>query len=155
MAAGHGGQVLVSAASAELLAGLGGIELVDLGTHRLRGLVEAVRVFGVRAEGLGWVDRALVTAEGIRGNLPRPVDEFVGRVEELKRLAADVAPRRVVTLTGVGGVGKTRLALETAEGVGGRRSRMGCGGVIWPRSMTRQGWRRRWRRRCGIRCRPS
>jgi len=117
MAAGHGGQVLVSAATTEVLAGSPGVELVDLGAQRLRGLVEPVRVFAVRAGGLGWVDRPLVTAEGMKGNLPRPVDEFVGRVEDLKRLAADVGPRRVVTLTGVGGVGKTRLALETAEGL--------------------------------------
>ena len=114
MGAAHGGQILVSRATVEVLGRVAGIELLDLGLHRLKGLAEAMQVFGVWAEDLLWVDEPLATAEGASGNLPLPATEFVGRVAELQHRLAGLAKRRLVTLTGPGGVGKTRFAIEIA-----------------------------------------
>ncbi len=58
------------------------------------------------------VDRPLATEQVVPGNLPRPMTEFVGRVDVLQRRATDLVDRRLVTLTGTGGVGKTRTAIE-------------------------------------------
>jgi predicted ATPase len=112
MAAGQGGQVVVSEVTAALVAGTHGIWLIDLGLHRLRGLVGSTRVFGVEAEGLKWVDRPLATEEARRGNLPRPATEWFGPVGQLKQWVAELGRRRLMTLTGPGGVGKTRAAIE-------------------------------------------
>lgn len=111
MSAAHGGQVVVSSTTAELFSGQG-VDLVDLGSHRLKGLIDALRLFGVVADGLAWVDRPLVTDQDVPGNLPRLATEFVGRLDLLTQRAADLADRRVVTLTGPGGVGKTRASVE-------------------------------------------
>jgi predicted ATPase/class 3 adenylate cyclase len=110
MALGHGGQTLCSSATAEMLDGAG---LVDLGMHRLRDLSEPVRVFQV---GDG-VFSPLRSLENFPGNLPLQLSSFVGREKELSRVAKALEASRVVTLTGVGGVGKTRLALQTAAEV--------------------------------------
>jgi predicted ATPase len=109
-ALGHGGQVLCSSATAEMLDAVG---LVDLGVHRLRDLSEPVRVFQV---GDG-VFSPLRSLENFPGNLPLQLSSFVGREKELARVAKALEASRVVTLTGVGGVGKTRLALQTAAEV--------------------------------------
>jgi predicted ATPase len=105
MALGHGGQTLCSSATAELV---DGVELVDLGEHRLRDLSEPQRVFQV---GSGWF-RALRSLDGLGSNLPAQTSVFVGRELELGQVASLLAASRIVTLTGVGGVGKTRLALH-------------------------------------------
>ena len=110
MAVGHGGQLLVSAATAELLTGT---ELVDLGEHRLRDLDRPLRVFQV---GEGRFP-ALRTLDAFPGNLPLQLSSYIGREKELERAAAALADSRIVTLTGVGGVGKTRLALQVAAEV--------------------------------------
>jgi predicted ATPase/class 3 adenylate cyclase len=114
MGAARGGQVVVSELTAGLLAATPGIGLVDLGVHRLRGLVEPTRVFGLKADGLEWLDLPLVTADASRGNLPRPLTEWFGSLAVVNRRAAELGQRRLVTLTGPGGVGKTRLAIEAA-----------------------------------------
>ena len=115
MAIAHGGQILVSSAVAALLREprLTAITLHDLGEHALRGLQEPERVFAVRASGLTLSYSPLFPVAG-NGNLPQPTTSFVGRVQELKALTAELAPRRLVTLTGPGGVGKTRLSVEAA-----------------------------------------
>jgi predicted ATPase len=69
-------------------------------------------VFRVEAEGLGQFHGRLATQEAVAGNLPRPLSDLVGRALELKRLVAELGARRLLTLTGAGGVGKTRLAVE-------------------------------------------
>jgi predicted ATPase/class 3 adenylate cyclase len=107
MTLGHGGQILCSAATAEVFEGAG---LVDLGVHRLRDLSEPVRVFQVGAG----VFSPLRSLENFPGNLPLQLSSFVGRDKELARVAKALEDSRLVTLTGVGGVGKTRLALQTA-----------------------------------------
>jgi predicted ATPase len=107
MAVGHGGQLLVSAVTAELLTD---VELVDLGEHRLRDLAAPMRVFQV---GPGSFP-PLRSMDFLPGNLPQVVSALVGRVAELTAIAEAVRANRLVTLTGVGGVGKTRLALQVA-----------------------------------------
>jgi predicted ATPase/class 3 adenylate cyclase len=114
MAAANGGQIVVTDVTAGLIGETTGVGLVDLGVRRLRGLVEPTRVFGVKAQGLDWVDRPLATGEASRGNLPRPATEWFGPLASISRRAADLGRRRLVTLTGPGGVGKTRLAIEVA-----------------------------------------
>jgi predicted ATPase len=107
MDAGHGGQVLVSAATAGLLRDH---ELVDLGVHQLKGLDEPERIFQV---GRGDFP-ALRTVRPKVGNLPVELSTFVGRADEVTSIVEELDDHRLVTLIGVGGTGKTRLAVETA-----------------------------------------
>jgi hypothetical protein len=92
MAAAHGGQIVVTDATAAGLASVAGVGLIDLGVHRLRGLVEPSRVFGVKAYGWDWVNRPLVTAEASRGNLPRPATEWFGPLAAVHRRATRPTP---------------------------------------------------------------
>jgi predicted ATPase/class 3 adenylate cyclase len=114
MSAAGPGQVLCTHVTAAVIGAQPGCELVDLGDHELRGLSARVRVFGVAADGLA--TPAIVSA-GLAGNLPKPVTEFVGRRGQVQQLRSLVGPRRCLTLTGTGGVGKTRLAVELAWSV--------------------------------------
>jgi predicted ATPase len=111
MAAGHGGQVLLADSTAGLLSG---VDLVDLGPRRLRDLAAPIGVFQVRAEGLQADFPALRALDTNPGNLRPAVTSFIGRDSEAGEVQATVKAHRLVTLTGVGGVGKTRLALEVA-----------------------------------------
>jgi predicted ATPase/class 3 adenylate cyclase len=116
MAAGHGGQALVSGAT-ELLVREDlpeGCGLVDLGEHRLRDLARPVRIFQLTGPGLRGEFPPLRTLEAFAGNLPVQLSSFVGRAGELTELAAAVRAWPLVTVTGAGGVGKTRLALQAA-----------------------------------------
>jgi predicted ATPase/class 3 adenylate cyclase len=112
----NGGQVLVSAATAELVRdGLGeGVGLVDLGEHRLRDLSRAERLFQLVHPGLPREFGRLRTVDAYPGNLPSQPSSLIGREDELERVGDALARSAVVTLTGVGGVGKTRLALQVA-----------------------------------------
>ena len=106
-ASGHGGQVLISATTAELI-GTGGLR--DLGYHRLKDLAEAERIYQ-----LG--DEEFPPLESLhRTNLPLPSTPFLGRRRELAEALAQLsrADVRLLTLTGPGGTGKTRLALHIA-----------------------------------------
>lgn len=111
MAAGHGGQILVADSAAVLL---GGGDLVNLGSRRLRDLPAPLGVFQVRASGLTQEFPPLRTLDPTPGNLRSPTSSFVGREAETTSVAAALRDHRMVTLTGVGGVGKTRLALRVA-----------------------------------------
>ena len=106
MDAGHGGQVLVSSATAGLVRGH---DLVDLGEHQLKGLATTERIFQV---GQGQFP-ALRTPRPMVGNLPVELSTFVGRSHEVKSLVEELDDHRLITLIGVGGTGKTRLAVET------------------------------------------
>ena len=111
MGAGHGGQIVVSDSAAALVSG---VDLLDLGEHRLRDLAASVRLFQVRAEGLESVFPALRTLDATPGNLPVQLTSFVGRELEVKEVGELVRAHRLVTLTGMGGVGKTRLSVQVA-----------------------------------------
>jgi predicted ATPase/class 3 adenylate cyclase len=115
MAAGHGGQILLAESTAGLLSG---IELADLGPRRLRDLPTAVGLFQVRAPGLRTDFPLLRTLDRSPGNLRPPPTRLIGRESELSDIVEAVRAHRLVTLTGVGGVGKTRLALEAAAQLG-------------------------------------
>jgi class 3 adenylate cyclase len=106
-AAGHGGQVLVSSSSASLLARR---PLVDLGDHRLKDLAAAERIYQ-----LG--EREFPPLKSLyRTNLPVPATPFLGREDEIASVVALLGDStiRLLTLTGPGGTGKTRLALQAA-----------------------------------------
>ena len=111
MAAGHGGQILLAESTAGLLSG---VDLVDLGPRRLRDLPTPIGVFQVRAAGLRTEFPALRALDASPGNLRAATTSFIGRESEVAELQAAVKAHRLVTLTGVGGVGKTRLATEVA-----------------------------------------
>jgi predicted ATPase/class 3 adenylate cyclase len=119
MAVAHGGQVLVSDATAALVrrALPPGVDLRDLGEHRLRDLADPVRLFQAVHPDLRSEFPPLRSLDIVPGNLPRQVTTFVGREHEMATLCALVRQRPLVTLTGVGGVGKTRLALQVAAEV--------------------------------------
>ena len=146
MAGGVGGQVLASGSTAAVLSPGADFELVDMGSHRFRGLTDPIRVFSVRSEGLAFWDHPLTTTAA--GNLPLSPTRWVGRTDELRERSSALAEgHTVLTLTGSGGVGKSRLAVELARlAVPG--SSTGRGWWSWRRSASRLRSFRSWRRRC-------
>jgi predicted ATPase/class 3 adenylate cyclase len=116
MSAAHGGQVVVSHATEQLLAETR-IELLDLGEHTLRDLGRRERIFQVVHPGLEREFPPLASLGSFLGNLPAQTDSFVGREDDLARIAALLETARLVTLAGTGGVGKTRLAVQVAAEV--------------------------------------
>ena len=114
MAAGHGGQVLVSSTTAGVLGGDG---LVDLGEHRLKDLGEPEQIFQLPSEA---EFPPLKTLRAVRNNLPVQRTAFVGREADIGRVTELLGQDRLVTLTGIGGVGKTRLALAAAAVIADR-----------------------------------
>jgi predicted ATPase/DNA-binding SARP family transcriptional activator/class 3 adenylate cyclase len=122
----EGGEVLLSRSTHDLVADVlaDDVELVALGEHEMRGMRRAELVYGIAGAGLLLRDTARRTedpapAARVPGNLPIQVTSLVGRRDELRELHALVRAHRLVTLTGAGGVGKTRLALQVATDVAG------------------------------------
>jgi predicted ATPase/class 3 adenylate cyclase len=118
MAAGHGGQILLSARVAEL-AGDGlpeGAGLRDLGDHRLKDLSQPERIFQLVHPALAGEFPPLATLGRRPNNLPTQTSDFLGREAQLSAIQdlLDTAGVRLLTLTGPGGIGKTRLALQAA-----------------------------------------
>jgi predicted ATPase/class 3 adenylate cyclase len=116
-AAGHGGQVLLSDATKALVAHElpKGLRLRDLGEHRLKDLALSVRISQLDIDGLTREFPVLRSLDARPTNLPNQLTRFIGREQELVRVKELVAEHRLVTLTGPGGTGKTRLALEVAS----------------------------------------
>ncbi len=122
LAIGHGGQVLLSAAATALARDLlpAGVELLDLGSHRLRDLDRPEQVFQLAAHGLDRDFPPLRSLSTRRSNLPVPLTSFVGRQRELADVDRLLERNRLVTLIGTGGTGKTRLMIEVAGRVAQR-----------------------------------
>jgi len=120
-AAAHGGQIVVSATTAALVRDSlpAGVLLRDLGLHRLKDLGRPEQLFQVEADGLPTAFPALGSLDNPRllNNLPVQVSSFIGRDGELAEVRRLVTTSRLVTLTGAGGAGKTRLGLQVAAGL--------------------------------------
>jgi predicted ATPase/class 3 adenylate cyclase len=125
--AAHGGQVLCSEATAlaaatcspdlipaGLAGALTGVDLLDLGPHRLRGFDDAARLFQLIAPGLERTFPRVRTPGAPVHNLPAPLTPLVGRRAEVAELTRLVGRHRLVTVAGAGGSGKTRVALAAA-----------------------------------------
>ncbi|HVR31926.1 MAG TPA: adenylate/guanylate cyclase domain-containing protein [Acidimicrobiia bacterium] len=115
MDAGNGGQIIVSEAARRLVGPRppAGLTFVDAGEHRLKDLGEPIRIS--RLVGRGAEDqRELRTLERAPHNLPVQLSSFIGREAHIKEVVDLVRHSRLVTLTGIGGVGKTRLSLQVA-----------------------------------------
>jgi predicted ATPase/class 3 adenylate cyclase len=116
LAAGHGGQILLSAAMRELLKDRlpDGVSLQDLGFHSLKGLAQPENIFQANCDGLPDSFSPLATTGRIPTNLPTWLTSFIGREKEIADVKGWLETSRLVTLTGSGGVGKTRLAIQVA-----------------------------------------
>ena len=121
-AAAHGGQVLLTKATRDLVDGRLSSELglKRLGEFRLRDLAEPELIFQLTHAELPVDFPPIDTLPEGTGNLPLQVSSFIGRDRELEQTTAAVEKARIVTLTGAGGVGKTRLALQVAGQVSAR-----------------------------------
>jgi predicted ATPase/class 3 adenylate cyclase len=116
-AVGHGGQVVVSAATAGLIEQTlpDGVVLRDLGLHRLKDFPDPLRLHDLVIPGLPSDFAQLRTLDARPTNLPTERTSFVGRAEEVARLEEMLGAGRLVTLVGPGGAGKTRLAIHVAS----------------------------------------
>ncbi|HUG94736.1 MAG TPA: adenylate/guanylate cyclase domain-containing protein [Pleomorphomonadaceae bacterium] len=114
--ASHGGQVLLSGATQALTAGglPPGVSLVDLGQHRLKDLSRPEHLWQIAIDGLPASFPALRTLDATPNNLPLQLTSFLGRQREVSDVLGLLSEHRLVTLTGPGGTGKTRLALQVA-----------------------------------------
>ncbi len=114
--AGHGGQILASQSTQELVAEdlPDGVTIRDLGEHRLRDLTRPQRIFQVVVPDMPADFPRLRTLESLPNNLPRQLTSFVGREREIADVKRLLSMTRLLTLTGSGGCGKTRLALQVA-----------------------------------------
>jgi predicted ATPase/class 3 adenylate cyclase len=117
MSAGHGGQILLSQTAADLALGdlPPGAALRDLGAHRLKDLPRPEHIFQLTAPHLPAEFPALRSLGASPNNLPLQLTSFIGRQRELDELKALLSANRLLTLTGPGGTGKTRLALRLAS----------------------------------------
>jgi hypothetical protein len=125
----HGGQVLVSSATHDLVVDElpAPVELVDLGTHRLKDLARPERVWQLAHPELGSEFPPLASLDSVPNNLPVSLSTFIGRFDEIDTIVRLVLDNRLVTLMGPGGAGKTRLAQQ----VGAELVETFRGGVWW------------------------
>jgi predicted ATPase/class 3 adenylate cyclase len=116
MSAGHGGQVLLSGATRELVRDMLPInsELQDLGEKRLKDLLRAEHLYQLNIVGLLATFPPLKTLDLFANNLPVQLTSFIGRENEIAEVKQELESHRLVTLTGSGGTGKTRLSLQVA-----------------------------------------
>jgi predicted ATPase/class 3 adenylate cyclase len=116
-AAGHGGQILISQTTRDLIADElnAPIGVVDLGIHRLRSLDTPLRLYQVTGPGLARDFPPPRTSEAPRNNLKLEVTSFIGREREIDQAIGMLEQSPLLTLTGPGGVGKTRVGLRLAR----------------------------------------
>src|SRR6266704_681988 len=121
MSAAHGGQVLLSQTARDLVAhyGVEGVSLRDLGEHRLKDFEQAMRLYQVVIAGLPADFPPLKTLDGLADTLPVPPTALVGREDEVAQIGKLLRREdvRLVTLTGPGGMGKSRLSIQVAAGL--------------------------------------
>ncbi|MGD2102750.1 MAG: adenylate/guanylate cyclase domain-containing protein [Acidimicrobiia bacterium] len=112
----HGGQTVISRATRELVADMAidGVNIENLGEHRLKDLTRPEEVFQLLVDGLPSVFPPLVSLESIPNNLPEQLTDFIGRDRELARAKELLAENRLLTVLAPGGTGKTRLAIQVA-----------------------------------------
>ena len=116
MSAGHGGQVLISLATEELVRDNlpENVSLRDLGECRLKDLIRPERIHQLLISDLPSEFPPLKTLDVHRHNLPVQLTSFIGREKEIADLAGMIKDHRLITLTGIGGTGKTRLSLQVS-----------------------------------------
>ena len=116
MSAGHGGQVLVSLAVEQLIREHlpGDVWLRDMGERRLKDLVQPEHIYQLMIPDLPNEFPPIKTLDAYRHNLPAQLTSFIGREKEIPAIRSALLEHRLVTLTGPGGTGKTRLALQVA-----------------------------------------
>jgi predicted ATPase/class 3 adenylate cyclase len=113
MSVGHGGQVLVSRSAREGAQGLAnGVTLRDMGEKRLKDLSHPEHIYQLVIPNLATEFPPLKTLDAYRHNLPAQTTTFIGRDNEIAEVKNFIAEHRIVTLTGSGGAGKTRLSLQ-------------------------------------------
>ncbi len=119
MSVAYGGQVLLSQTTRELLQNVlpAEVSLRDMGEHRLKDLRSPLHLYQLVAPGLPQDFPALKSLNNLPNNLPIQLTRFVGRGQELSEVERQLAGTRLLTLTGPGGTGKTRLALQAAAAV--------------------------------------
>ena len=116
LAVGHGEQILLWRAARDLVSARvpDGITLRDLGEHRLKDLVRAEHIYQLSVPGLRADFPPLRSLDTLPNNLPAQITSFIGRERELAEIKSLIAKAHLITLTGAGGIGKSRLALQTA-----------------------------------------
>jgi len=116
MSMGHGGQILLSNSSADLLKPHlpDAIQMRDMGEYRLKGLLNLERLWQVISPDLPTEFAPLRSIQITTNNLPIQLTSFVGREQEMQEIKKSLEKNRLVTLTGIGGTGKTRLSLQVA-----------------------------------------
>ena len=121
LSAAHGGQIVLSAATADLLSEAlpAGTSLDDLGLHRLRDIATAQRIYQLRGPELAGGFPPLRSLDGMPSNLPRLAREPIGRERDLVDIEELLRRKRCVTLAGPGGIGKTTLALQVGADLSG------------------------------------
>ena len=119
MSAAHGGQMLLSKAVAEQVSGMlpEGVSLRDLGSVRLRDLSSPEHIYQLLHTKLRADFPALRSLEGMPNNLTQQLNSFIGRERELAEIKQMLASNRLVTLLGMGGIGKSRLSTQLAAEV--------------------------------------
>jgi predicted ATPase/class 3 adenylate cyclase len=115
-AAAHGGQVVVSEATRVLVEHdlPEGVRIRDLGRHRLKDLEHPERIYDLIIDGLTSDFPELKSLDARPNNLPAPLSSFIGREDDRTAVVTLLGEHRLVTLTGPGGSGKTRLSLRAA-----------------------------------------
>lgn len=116
MSVAHGGQILLSNASAELVpdGSIEGVSLRDMGEHRLKGLIDLEHLWQAVSGDIEQEFPALESLNTAPNNLPAQFTRFIGREREIDEITKLLNTSRLITLTGSGGTGKTRLAIEVA-----------------------------------------
>jgi len=114
MSAGHGGQILISQSAFDLIRDRlpGNATFIDMGERRLKDVLRTERLYQLCVPDLPSEFQPLNTLESFNHNLPTQLTSFIGREKEIVEIKKLVAANRIVTLTGSGGAGKTRLSLQ-------------------------------------------